>query len=85
MCMEGVDNGGDLDGVSLLNGAIQVDIDAHFGLPTLLCPAVRRMTSALYCAEDDIQKIPFTAKFIPYHAFANRGETDMRVWVEKEV
>ena len=24
--------------------------------------------------------VPVTLEFIPYHAFANRGETDMRVW-----
>lgn len=84
MCMEGVDNGGDLDGISLLDGEIEVRFDEAIGLPTLLCPAVRRVASELYCEEEDVKKIPFTAKFIPYHAFANRGETDMRVWIEKK-
>ena len=26
---------------------------------------------------------PQTIKFIPYYAFANRGESDMRVWMVK--
>ena len=84
MCMEGVDNGGNLEGVALSNGEIQVSFDQALGLPTLLCPAMRRTTSDLYCEENELFEEPFTAKLIPYHAFANRGETDMRVWVEKE-
>ncbi|MBQ8440296.1 MAG: glycoside hydrolase family 127 protein, partial [Clostridia bacterium] len=83
MCMEGVDNGGSLDGVSLLDGEIKVSFDKKLGLPTLLCPAIRQDFQDLYAEENDESKIPFPAKFIPYHAFANRGESDMRVWIEK--
>lgn len=85
MCMEGVDNGGNLEGVALDQGEIQVSFDKALSLPILLCPAVRYAASDLYCEEDALSATPFTAKFIPYHAFANRGESDMRVWIEQNI
>lgn len=85
MCMEGVDNGGSLEGVFLLDGEIEVTFDQDLGLPALLCPAIRRDFQELYAEESDESITPFTAKFIPYHAFANRGESDMRVWIERNV
>ena len=84
MCMEGVDNGGSLDGVAISKEEIQVSFDHALGLPTLLCPAVRRTASDLYCEESELLEETFTAKFVPYHAFANRGESDMRVWNEQQ-
>lgn len=83
MCMEGVDNGGSLEGVFLLDGKIEVTFDQDLGLPALLCPAIRRDFQELYAEESDESTTPFTAKFIPYHAFANRGESNMRVWIER--
>ncbi|MBQ8433100.1 MAG: glycoside hydrolase family 127 protein [Clostridia bacterium] len=81
MCMEGVDNGGSLAGVSLLpHGEITLALDQTLGLLTLSCPALRQEAQELYSDEADVKAPPFTAKFIPYHAFANRGESNMKVW-----
>ncbi len=82
MCMEGVDNGEELCEVSLTGTDAAVSIDETIGLPVVHCPAVRETQTDLY--SDEITQTPFTAKFIPYFAFANRGETDMRIWVEQE-
>jgi len=80
-CMEGVDNGEALGEVSLTSGEIRVDYDKELGLPVLLAPAVRQTMEELY--SDSLEQHPFTAKLIPYFAFANRGSTDMRIWHDR--
>jgi len=80
-CMEGVDNGGDLGEVALTDGPITVGFDTALGLPTLSSPAVRRTMRSLYAEEFECK--PFVAKLIPYFAFANRGESDMRIWHDR--
>lgn len=80
-CMEGIDNGGDLGEVALTEGAITVGFDAAMNLPTLSLPAVRRTMRTLYAEE--FECTPFVAKLIPYFAFANRGESDMRIWHDR--
>ena len=80
MCLEGVDNGGSLTGVRLTGKSFTLGRDEQLGLPCLYCQAVRESTDGLY--SDKTTTEPFTAKLIPYFAFANRGETDMRIWVE---
>ena len=80
-CMEGVDNGEHLGEVSVKEGEIICGFDENLGLPTLLCPAVRETMDGLY--GESLTQIPFTAKLIPSFAFANRGETDMRIWHDK--
>ncbi len=80
MCLEGVDNGGSLTGVRLTGKSFTLGRDETLGLPCLYCQAVREAVDGLY--SDKTTSEPFTAKLIPYFAFANRGETDMRIWVE---
>ena len=77
MCLEGVDNGGRLADVEL-TGKFTVGRDEELGLPSVYCDAVRVDTDSLY--SDNIAEKPFRAKLIPYFAFANRGECDMRIW-----
>lgn len=79
MCMEGVDNGEKLYEISLRGTSAEVGYDESLKVPVILCPAVREKIIGLY--SDTVETTPITAKFIPYFAFANRGETDMRVWV----
>ena len=79
MCMEGVDNGGWLGGVKLL-GNYRVGFDSELNVPTVICDAVREDAVSLY--SDCIVSEPFTAKLIPYFTFANRGESDMRIWIQ---
>ena len=80
-CMEGVDNGEHLGEVILLDGEIKPDFDEKLNLPTLQAPAARIRVAGLY--SDEIKYDPFTAKLIPFFAFANRGSTDMRIWHDR--
>ena len=77
MCLEGVDNGGRLADVELTDN-FTVGRDEELGLPCVYCGAVRVDTDSLY--SDNVSEKPFRAKLIPYFAFANRGECDMRIW-----
>ena len=82
MCIEGVDNGGSLTDVKLVGNTGTVGFDESLGLPCIYFPAVRGETDGLY--SDTTRSTRFTAKMIPYFAFANRGECDMRIWVGEE-
>ena len=79
MCMEGVDNGGWLGSVRLV-GNYRLSFDGELMVPTVLCDAVREEPVSTY--SDCVVTEPFTAKLIPYFTFANRGETDMRIWIQ---
>ena len=82
MCIEGVDNGGSLTDVKLVGNTGTVGFDESLGLPCVYFPAVRGEIDGLY--SDTVRSTRFTAKMIPYFAFANRGECDMRIWVGEE-
>lgn len=79
MCMEGVDNGGWLGSVKLL-GNYRVGYDEEMKVPTVICDAVREEPVTPY--SDCVVSEPFTAKLVPYFSFANRGESDMRIWIQ---
>ena len=82
-CAEGLDNGeGELHNYILSRSfdAVEEGSDTY-GLPTLAVSCVKRVAEegSLYSntppkTEDAVLKL------IPYNAFANRDETDMRVW-----
>ncbi len=80
-CAEGVDNGEDLVSVLVDAKAACTLGEEEFILPNLYTTACRpAKTEELYApAEDDPETIPL--KLIPYYAFANRGETEMHVWL----
>ena len=80
-CAEGVDNGKDLKNLRL-----PLDSDFTLGDSDLLLPKLHteaympKVTDSLYAvATADYDKVPLT--LIPYNAFANRGETEMYVWL----
>ena len=80
-CAEGVDNGADLKSAALdIHAAFEIG-NSEFLLPVLKTKAYRpRETESLYYdAGDDYEEIPLT--LIPYYAFANRGETEMQIWL----
>lgn len=84
MCLEGIDNGGWLGNVHLLrdvDGTV-VTYDDELDVLSISMPAVRVKTDSLYY--DECLCESFIAKLIPYYAFANRGESDMRIWVKIE-
>lgn len=80
-CMEGVDNGDDLKSVSIdPAGAFQL-AESEFLLPNIVTTGwIPKSSDALYStASDCFDAIPL--KLIPYYAFANRGTTEMHVWI----
>ena len=81
-CAEGVDNGKDLK-----NLRISLDSEFTLGDSDLLLPKLHtvaympKASDELYpfVTADDYENLPLT--LIPYYAFANRGETEMYVWL----
>lgn len=84
-CLEGVDNGENLHAVAIDPAAkFTLGFDETLAEPTLTTSdATRRIAdeSAPLYAKHAPTLAPATLKFIPYRAFANRGDTDMLVWV----
>ncbi|MBQ7392178.1 MAG: glycoside hydrolase family 127 protein, partial [Clostridia bacterium] len=85
-CLEGADNGAYLNRIEVEPCATQaatLEKDFHnlysISLPAFRCEDI----SSLYVDADEVRFAPIVAKFIPYFAFANRGESDMLVWVRK--
>jgi len=78
-CMEGVDNGGYLGNVFLTGNEVEFDYDDTLSLPTFTHSAIREDIEGLY--SDEVRSERINARFIPYFAYANRGETDMRLWI----
>lgn len=80
-CAESVDNGADLKSVSIdINAEFEVN-DSVLLLPVLKTKAYRpkENENLYYEAGYDYEEIPLT--LIPYYAFANRGESEMQVWL----
>ena len=84
-CMESIDNGDKLWDICLAeHGEKQVIQSGEYGVPTLEIAAYRRPeTARLYQIKSHCRK-DFTAKLIPYFAFANRGVCDMQIWTQVE-
>ncbi len=87
-CMEEADNGKDLhlcliDPVQINAArAIPMEIDGHT-VTALQIPGFREEwgDSELYSDYTPARSHPVILKFIPYYAWANRGEGEMQVWV----
>ena len=81
-CAEGVDNGSDLRSLRISANARFTEAPSDMLLPTLHTTAYRPADSdSLYsfAEESAMEEAPLT--LIPYYAFANRGETEMCVWL----
>ena len=85
-CIEGVDNGKRLNRIEVSTDALAdaiEELDFH-GLYSVTLPAFRLSeNSALYFDAKDSTVGPVRIKCIPYFAFANRGESDMQVWMRR--
>lgn len=82
-CAEGVDNGKHLHSFLLPRDPVFEERDDAFGLPKLKLSCQRRIPFAqgiLYQNHPPICENA-TLTLIPYNAFANRGESDMLVWL----
>lgn len=82
-CLEGVDNGKDLQSVRVDIKESAKIADSEFLVPSLLINGYQEKPcdDLYYDATDEYEEKQL--KFIPYYAYANRGETDMLVWVLK--
>jgi DUF1680 family protein len=80
-CMEGCDNGENLRDITLLeNSEKKVVCEEGIPAPVIYMGAERRpATNQLYSIKND-ERVSFTARLIPYFAFANREVSDMLVW-----
>ncbi len=80
-CAEGIDNGADIKSIALPAESVFELAESEFLLPILKTEAYRpfESDSLYYEAVEDYEKIPLT--LIPYYAFANRGESEMQVWL----
>lgn len=80
-CAEGIDNGADIKSIALPAESVFELAESEFLLPILKTEAYRpfESDSLYYEAVDDYEKIPLT--LIPYYTFANRGESEMQVWL----
>ena len=80
-CMEEIDNGENLRDITLLeNSEKKVVCEEGIPAPVIFIGAERRpATNQLYSLKND-ERASFTARLIPYFAFANREATDMLVW-----
>ena len=80
-CAEGIDNGADIKSIALPAESVFELAESEFLLPILKTEAYRpfESDSLYYEAVDDYEKTPLT--LIPYYAFANRGESEMQVWL----
>ncbi len=85
-CLEGVDNGARLNQIEIdISQMDHAKLDKDFHkFYSITVPALRlKPRDALYYPAQENEYDPCDAKFIPYYAFANRGESDMLVWVRK--
>ncbi len=83
-CLEGVDNGENLCDIRLLPERGFVEEESEFGLPAITAAGVRRDEknfTRLYRRYQPGDKNACVLRFIPYFAFANRGISEMIVWV----
>lgn len=85
-CLEKADNGERLNRIEIAIDSLsdaKYERDFH-KLYSISLPAYRAADNQnLYFDAEESSLIPITAKFIPYFAFANRGESDMLVWVRR--
>ena len=84
-CAEAVDNSFLLADVRLdPNAEADVRYDAYFGAPVITVKGTvteENTLKALYMPLKDVKRRAVTVKLIPYFGFANRGPSDMRVWL----
>lgn len=83
-CLEGIDNGKDLNSIRIdINEKAEIS-EKEFSVPNILLKAYKEPENDNLYFEATEELIETSLKFIPYFAYANRGETDMLVWVLKK-
>ena len=86
-CIEGVDNGRDLSCLRLPREselrALAYDDALLSGVVAIEAAAIREMPTASLYQEEAPQSKPVTLRAIPYYAWSNRGENEMRVFIRE--
>lgn len=85
-CQEGVDNGNNLRETSIDSTLdVHMEFDNDIGANILRCKGYRKDidNSSLYQPTSNKYREQ-ELRFIPYYAFANRGETEMIVWIQEK-
>lgn len=84
-CFEGVDNGGDILSLALKkNGTVlpgEFNEELLSGTVTLSAEAIRIKDDGQLYSDSAPREIPCTASAVPYYTWGNRGENQMRVWM----
>ena len=87
-CIEGVDNGERLNRISVKIEDVstaQAIKDDFSGLYVIETHGYKECDDdRLYFDADELKEEKIKLRFIPYFAFANRGESDMQVWVRRK-
>lgn len=88
-CMEEADNGPDIfKSVLPKESQIEYSMDESLlggvGVMSAEGYILENENSTLYYKGNDISRKPAKLKFIPYYAWANRGEGRMQVWVKED-
>lgn len=80
-CMEELDNGENLRDITLIeNGNYRVEVEEGIPASVIYMDAQRRLPSDKLYSLKSNNYASFTARLIPYFAFANREASDMIVW-----
>lgn len=83
-CIEGVDNG-DVYSLSVDTAAeTEVIFNEQFGMNEIMISGYKRISSATLYSSEKPDHEQVKLKFIPYSVFANRGATDMIVWIAEK-
>jgi DUF1680 family protein len=79
-----VDNGADLNDLQVDISTLKMGWCEALKLPAIEAEGSRRPASNALYRPVSCQRIPQKITFIPYFAFANRGESEMLVWFFKK-
>ena len=84
-CLEEIDNGKNLRDIRIDKNTLFTEyMDTSLNALCLEANAYRRKQSDKLYSKISNERISIKAKFIPYYAFANRGESEMTVWLLAE-
>lgn len=79
-CLEGVDNGAGLHDLRIDASSFACGWNDALKTPIITAQGWRRPASGALYRPAGRERIPQPVTFIPYFAFANRGESEMLVW-----
>jgi hypothetical protein len=87
-CFEGVDNGDDIQALSILtDGKAEIkseDGNSQIGPVRMIeIKGMRAKTTDKLYSEVTLEYVPQTLKAIPYYTWGNRGLTQMYVWIQE--